>query len=145
MAEPIGETPGVNGELSKSSQPPEQPVQSPESPQQFMERRRDETKKSIDIIAASMIDLDEQKVEPRMRAINMLRDIGRKIGKLPKHPEIYDGLIIAEAHKLAGQLIAEIDRKRAERGEPPAETVFDPSHLTEATPITSNIDSIELI
>lgn len=144
MAEPIDETPGVNGELSKSLQPPEQPVQSPESLQQIMERRRDETKKSIGIIAVNMIDLDEQKVEPRMRAINMLRDMEGEIGKLPEHPKIYDGLTIADAHKLAGQLIAEIDRRRAERGEPPAETTFDPSHLTEATSITSNIDSIDM-
>lgn len=146
MAEPIGEIPGANGESSQSSQSPEQPTQpTDESPQQLMERRRDETKKAISIIAANMIDLDEQKVEPRMRAITVLRDLERKMGELPEHPAIYDGLTIANAHKLSGQLIAEIDRKRAERGEPPVEEVFDPNQVTEVTSITSNVDAIDMI
>lgn len=137
MAEPMGEIPGVNGDLSESVQPSE-------TSQQYMERLRDETRKSIGIIAANMIDLDEQKVEPGMRAINLLRDLENDMSKLPEHPQIYDRLTIANDHELSGQLIAEINQKRAERGEPPAETIFDQSQVTEAKPITPNIDSIDM-
>lgn len=153
MPEPIGEVQGdvkINEPVKPQKQaeentgPSEQPVQPTESQQQRMERRRDETKKAISIIAANMIDLDEQKVEPKRSSIDILRDMKKQIGELPEHPEIYHGLVIANARDLSVQLLAEIDRRRKDRGEPPAEEIFDPNQASEVTPITSIADSVDM-
>lgn len=128
----------------------------PPTREEQLETRRQEIARNLAIVAANMEELDDfELVDPGEYSINArsqpsadlymrLRD---QMGRLGSQVSISDGrLMLGNADKATSQMLAEINRRRAVRGEPPAETVFDQQQAaTEITPLTSLIESVDMV
>lgn len=119
-------------------------IQSPS--EQSSEQDRRVIQRTIDVVSVNMIDLDGYKDINRLSGVLIYQGLKRSLADLPERLEIFDRFSIANAQNTANQLLEEINRRRAERGEPPAETVFEQKQTTIALPpLTSITESADLV
>lgn len=129
----------------------------PQTREQQLEARRQEIARNLAIVAANMEELDDfELVDPGEYSINArpqpsadlymrLRD---QMGRLGSQVSISDGrLMLGSADQATSQMLAEINRRREGRGEPPAETMFDQEQQADAevAPLTSAIKTPDMI
>ncbi|MBI4033163.1 MAG: SpoIIE family protein phosphatase, partial [Candidatus Blackburnbacteria bacterium] len=133
-------------------EPPATPA-TPLTREQQLEARRQEIVRNLAIISVNMAELDGYKmVDPSwpkadpLPSVDLYTSLRDQMSRLGPQVTIYDGGTLANAREATNQLLNEINRRRAARGEPPAETVFDQQQAaSEATPLASSIESADMV
>lgn len=135
--------------VPEDSSPHENSTKPQLSIEQRLEQRRQRIEHSLGIISGNMIDLDGYRMSEgsvnRFTAVDAYDHLADIMGAFPQQLSITDGLRIAGAQEISDQLLAEINRRRSERGKQPAETVFDPSKTTDIAPITPVANNIDIL
>lgn len=129
----------------------------PPTREQQLEERRQAITHDLAVIAANMEDLDGfEMVDPSdfssgarpLPGVDLYNMYLRpRMDRLGPQVTIYDIGTLTGVQKATSQMLAEINRRREARGQPPAETVFDQAKqaATEATPLASSIESVNMV
>lgn len=127
-----------------------------EQQEQQLEEGRQEIARDLAIISVNMQDLDGfEMVDPAdfssgarpWPGVDLYSMILRpRMDRLGPKATIYDRGTLAGVQKAAIQMLAEINRRRAARGEPPAETVFNQQQAaSETTPLALSIETANMV
>ncbi len=151
------DTRDTDNPATKVVSPPETPLETAGIPTSWesqvvdkMRRILGEIQASTEVIEANMIDLEgySEKAQYGMHdGVALLQELEISLGHIQDRDnlQINDSLSIGNAQRLSISMLAEINRRRKERGEAPAESVFDPERVSSAEPIIASVGNADMV